>query len=491
MSPLMRSLLIWGVWILIPLALDGVGAMLRVGAVIFSKNKTSTEKYTDEDMPNVSIVIPAYNEEKIIERCLNSLKLQDYPQHKMEILVVDDGSVDLTSDITLANIEGNGNNKVKINGDFMSVSEFKGSIRLFSNGSNRGKAHALNTGIHHAHGDIIMTIDSDVVLDLNAIRKMTAYLLEHPEKGAACGVIEVNWHLLEARDDEGALILDEGGNPIEKKMSFFESVLAKSQFLEYLNSFRLGRHYQSAVNSEYMLSGAFSAFRKEALEKTHIYSDLTVSEDFDISLDLHQHGVGVGFAPDAKVWVEPVIETGALYAQRVRWRRGQLEVAGVHKNMIGSNKYGTIGRFGLPSMLMIDHTLAFPRIIWTFLLLLFPLFGYSQSVIALFFVVLFVFYVLFDVAQTLAAYTISDKDTRGVISDSFQYVLLLPMYRLLVFYFRMSGYLAVFKEPQEWKVTWPIDTMRGQVSSVIQHRINGGTQGIVSFLYGILDVFRF
>ncbi|MHC1605058.1 MAG: glycosyltransferase [Candidatus Methanofastidiosia archaeon] len=490
MSPLTRTILIWGVWILIPIVIDGLGTILRVGAVLLAKKKTHAQDYTDAELPKVSIIIPAYNEEKIIERCLNSLKLQNYPNNKMEILVVDDGSVDATREVVINNINGNGNGRVKINGEFLSVGEYKGAIKLFTSGRNKGKANALNLGIRHSHGDIIMTIDSDTVIDPQAIRNMASYFIENPELGTACGNIEINWRLLEERDKEGNIVLDENGDIKEKKINFFESALAKSQFLEYLNAFRLGRHYQSIVNSEYTLSGAFSAFRKEVFENSSLYSDLTVSEDFDISLDLHQQDVKVGFAPTAKAWVEPIIDPGALYAQRVRWRRGQLEVAGLHKNMVGSGKYGTIGRFGIPAMLMFDHTLAFPRIIWTFLIAMFPLFGYNQSIIALMFVLMYVFYVVFDIAQTLAAYTIVDDDTKESIKDSFQYVLMLPIYRLAVFYFRMSGYLIVLKEPQEWKITGPFEGVRTQVTGVT-HRINGGAQGFISFLYSIFDIFRF
>lgn len=490
MSPFIRTFLIWGVWLLVPLIIDGIGSIMRILSVFFQRSKPDRDNYPDKKLPKVSLIIPAYNEEKIIGRTLSSLQLQDYPQDKMEILVIDDGSLDATSDVVLRYINKDGIKKMKINGTFYSIEEYGGTINLFTSGINKGKANALNLGIKNSHGDIIFTIDSDTILDRSAIRNMVEYLMENPKVGAACGVIEINWHMLEERDEEGELVLNESGEVKEKKLSLMQSFVAKSQFLEYLNAFRLGRHYQKVIDSEYMLSGAFSAFRKEAIEKIALYSDITVAEDFDISLDLHQHGEKVGFCDNAKVWVEPVLDLGSLYAQRVRWRRGQLEVMGVHKNMIGSNKFGWLGRLGLPSMMIYDHTFSFPRLIWMFLLLLFPLFGYSQGLIALFFVFLYVFYVVFDILQTFAAYSISDEDTKDAIGDCFQYVLTLPFYRFIVFYFRVSGYLSVFKDPQSWKVQWPLDDVKNKANG-IQHRMNGSTSGIVSFLYSILDVFRY
>jgi len=490
MSPLMETILIWGVWLLIPLVIDGFGSILRVFSVLFFRIRSDASKYTDKDLPKVSLIVPAYNEEKIIGRTLSSLQLQSYPQDKVEILVIDDGSLDATSDVVLRYINKEGSKRMKIDGSFYSIGEYGGTINLFTSSVNKGKANALNLGMKNANGDIIFTIDSDTILDKDAIRNMVVYLLEHPKVGAACGVIEINWHMIEERDSEGDIVLDENGDIVEKKLSLLQSFIAKSQFLEYLNAFSLGRHYQSIISSEYMLSGAFSAFKKDAIDKISLYSDLTVSEDFDISLDLHQHYEKVGFCPNAKVWVDPVLDLGTLFAQRVRWSRGQLEVMGVHKNMLGSNRFGILGRLGLPSMLIYDHTFAFPRLIWIFLLMVFPLMGYSASVIAQFFGFLYVFYVVFDVVQTFAAYHISDRNTRDTIGDCMHYVLLLPLYRIIIFYYRISGYMTVFKEPQSWKVHWPLDDVKEHTDG-IKHRMNGGSGGVVSFLYSILDVFKF
>ncbi|HOP09210.1 MAG TPA: glycosyltransferase family 2 protein, partial [Candidatus Methanofastidiosa archaeon] len=239
MSPLLRTILIWGVWLLIPLLMDGIGSVLRVVSVLFYKSETNPEKYKDEDLPKVSLIVPAYNEEKIIGRTLSSLQLQDYPQDKIEILVIDDGSLDATSDVVLRYINKEGTKRMKINGNFYSIDEYEGTINLFTSGVNKGKANALNLGIKHAHGDILFTIDSDTVLDRSAIRNMVTYLMDNEDIGAACGVIEVNWHMLEERDKEGELVLDEEGDIKEKKLSFTESFVAKSQFLEYVNAFRL------------------------------------------------------------------------------------------------------------------------------------------------------------------------------------------------------------------------------------------------------------
>jgi len=472
MNELMAIILIWGAWVLIPVVVDGVGTLVRLFVVLLYGRNYVDHDISRDRLPTVTVIIPAHNEEKIIDRCLNSLKIQDYPHEKLEVFVVDDGSTDNTVHIVSNHVNGNGKNgngkngngKVKINGKFIPVGDFSGVIKLFTSG-HKGKAAALNTGIRHAHGEIIMNIDSDVVLAQDAIRHMAEEFIVHPELGAATGNIEINWEMIEERDTHGNLIF-ENGEIKQKRLNFLERMLASCQFLEYLSAFRLGRQYQSILNSEYILSGAFSAFRRTVLLKSPLYSSRTVSEDFDLALSLHRQHTRVGYVADAKAYVEPVCDLDMLYAQRVRWRRGQLEVCGLYKDMVGEGRFGYLGRLGLPGMLLADHTVAFPRMVWSVLILFFPLLGYHPNVIAIFLVIMFGMYVVLDFAQTMAAYFIVDSDTKRNIEGTFHYNFILPFYRLLIFYFRMSGYLIVLKDPPSWHVGGPMNGFKNGIKKL-------------------------
>jgi poly-beta-1,6-N-acetyl-D-glucosamine synthase len=480
MDSLMMFLLIWGVWILLPIVVDGLDTFVRLFVVLIWGRGKKNLRFEDEDLPNITILIPAYNESQVIDRCLNSVKMQNYPHGKMEVIIINDGSSDLTADKVMKHIDGrtaamrdlgevvppgiyrstdlisdNESNRAKngqilVNGRSTEVPVFNGDMALVNN-EHYGKPTALNSGISQMNGSqIIFTVDSDVVLDPQAVREMVYAFLDNPKMGAATGHIEIAEEIVEERDEIGNLVLDKDGNLLTKKLSYWQTALTRLQFLEYLDAFRLGRQFQATIGSAYILAGAFSAFRRSTLMKTSLYKPRTVSEDFDLTVDIHRTGEKVGYVASAKALLEPVININSLYAQRVRWCRGQLEVSGAHKDMIGNHKYGVIGMFGLPQMLIVDHTLAFPRLIWTILICLFPFFGYPVGTVLIALGTTYAFYVLLSFMQTTASYTLVDEETKRKTERAFGWNFVLPLYRLVVFYFRMSGYLRTLREPAQW-----------------------------------------
>jgi biofilm PGA synthesis N-glycosyltransferase PgaC len=487
MSSIWTFLLIWGVWLITPVLVDGAEAVARLLAVKSRPVRhRPPRRMTDEELPTVSVIVPAHNEAAVIDRCLNSVKAQDYPHDKLEIIVVDDGSTDGTADKVEEHVngnhvyDGNGNGTFRLRGTPIKVGPFSGTLALIKNG-HQGKAHALNAGIQASTGDIVINIDSDVVLAASAVRNIARAFTLRPEMGAATGNIEVDWELLEARDADGKLVLDEDGTIQTRKLGPVGSFLARSQLLEYLSSFDLGRRAQSLSDTIYTLAGACSAFRREVLEGGCCYENTSVSEDTCLTFRLHRKGVQVGFVDDAKVYLEPVVEWDGLYAQRVRWARGQLEVSGLNSDMIGSSDKGRLGRFALPKMLLFDHTLAFPRLIWAPLLLFFPLIGYPMRVIALAALGMYLFYLALEMVNTLAVFSIADEHTKNRIERSIWALVGLPLYRFVVFHFRFSGFLVTLTEEQQW-------TMRGPVQQATRdmRRLQLRSIEIASGLLGIL-----
>src|SRR3989304_3013998 len=255
MSVFWLFILIWGIWILMPIMVDGTQILLKIGVVIFDQarqRRRPKPSLGGKDLPKISLIVPAHNEEKVIEKCLNSLKVQDYPHEKLELIVVDDGSTDKTKELVTSHINGAngsgyingkkagnggrkiaasplGNNHVKINGKTYEANNFNGVIRLYTNG-HRGKAYALNLGIKEAKGDLIINVDSDVILAPEAVREMAKAFLRDKNLGAACGNVEIDWET-------------------EENLGPLAPILAKCQFLEFLNTFQIGKRYQSLTNS--------------------------------------------------------------------------------------------------------------------------------------------------------------------------------------------------------------------------------------------------
>jgi biofilm PGA synthesis N-glycosyltransferase PgaC len=481
MDSVLIFILVWGVWLITPILVDGIDTLSRLWIVRSRRVERRTKRLEDDVLPTVSIVVPAHNEAAVIDRCLNSVKAQDYPHDKLEIIVVDDGSTDETVDRVEEHVNGNGNGHTNGNGNGhgdafrvrgrpIKVGPFSGRLTLIKNGHG-GKAHALNAGIEASTGEIIVNIDSDVVLAQDAIRAIASAFARDPEIGALTGNIEIDWELVEERDGGGDLVLDANGDIVPKKLRPLERLIAKCQFLEYLASFDLGRRSQGITATMYTLAGACSAFRREVLHEGCRYENTTVSEDTCLTFQLHREKVKVGFAHDARVYVEPVTDWDALYAQRARWSRGQLEVCGLNDDIIGSGDTGSFGRTSVPKMLLLDHTMAFPRLIWAPLILFFPLLGYSINVIALALVGMYVFYTLIELANTAAVHSIADDHTRPRIEECSTALLAMPAYRFVVFHFRFSGFLVTLLEEQRWDVPGPRQRLTDDLEHLRLHAI--------------------
>ena len=417
MSSVLVFLFVWGVYLITPVLVDGADAIGRLGIVLSDrfKRRKDIEPVEPNDWPTMTIIIPCHNEAAVIDRCLTSVKNQDYPSNRLEIIVVDDGSTDNTANLVESHVRGTGAGRSMIvRSRRVEVGPFEGKVALLRS-THGGKSQALNAGIAESTGEIIVNIDSDVVLTHDTARNIALAFLRHPEMDAATGNVQIDWDILEARDARGAIILDEEGDIVPRILGPFERFLSKCQFLEYLASFDLGRRSQAITSSMYTLAGACTAFRRSVLTSGIQYSSKTVSEDTALTFDCHRHGAKIGFMPDANVHLEPVTDLDSLYGQRVRWARGQLEVCGLNRDLIGSRE-NSLGRVVLPKMLLFDHTFAFPRLIWAPLFLCFPLIGYSWHTIIFACMAMYLFYVVIEILHTLTSYAVADDFIRSRVS---------------------------------------------------------------------------
>lgn len=470
----------WGIWVILPIAVDGVLLLIYTMTILVARLRTKKlppGSITYADLPFVSIIIPTYNEEKNISTCLNFLKIQTYPHEKIEIIVVDNGSADNTGKIVLAH-QGEGdaefedqdvgnqppnaqiNGRISFHGRTYDTRDYKGILHLVTL-YERGKANALNAGIKKSRGDIIVNIDCRSFLDPDAIWETVKAFLIRKDMGAAVGNIEVNWNLVYHHDPVRGFALDEKGYLINRSLPLKKSFLAKSQFLEYLSSFHIGRYFQDITNSMYTMSGAYSAIRREVLFKTGLYKDKTIVEDTHLTLDLGNARTHIGYIPTAKAYLKPVVSWERLYAQRVRWHRGQIEVMGLYYPKIGKRSYGLGKWIFFPLSLIVDHTFGFPRLIWFFIFPCLVFFGYYPKVILIANLLMYGFYVGLDFIIVSFCYMVSDKITRGQIRTSFYWIPFLAIYRLALFFVRVSGYLIVLQDKPEWTVSNnPIKTVK-------------------------------
>jgi len=245
-----------------------------------------------------SVVIPAYNAEDTIGRVLRALIEQDYPKELMEVIVVDDGSIDGTYSIARF------------------YSDRYPYIRVVKHKYNLGKAVALTTGIRGARGDVIVLLDADTVPEKQAIRRLVAVLMSNDELGAVSG------HVIPA-----------GVN----------GFLYWMQRIEYLLGISVGRFFHYWVNGvNPVLSGAFAAFKAPVLKALVLsprgVPEDTVAEDFDLTVMVWKRGLRTGYVDAAVAYTVVSDRLASIYRQRIRWYGGGLQVLIKHLRSIERKK---------------------------------------------------------------------------------------------------------------------------------------------------------
>jgi cellulose synthase/poly-beta-1,6-N-acetylglucosamine synthase-like glycosyltransferase len=266
------------------------------------KMKRSAKAYAL--MQPVSIIVPAYNEERHIRSILNSLLEVDY-QNK-EVIVVDDGSTDKTYSI---------------------ASVYK---RYFPNGrfsvirkQNGGKSSALNYGIRFAKGDIIVVIDADSIVERDTIKEVL-------------------------REFQDSRVIGVAGDCIVSNRVNF---LSKCQALEYIISINVFRRAFGVLGLVLIVPGPLGAFRRKAIIERGLCDQDTSTEDFDVTLKLLKTG-GIVSEIASKSYTRVPTTFKDLYTQKTRWNQGAFQTLLKHKDIMSSAKHGLIRIFLYPIKLL-------------------------------------------------------------------------------------------------------------------------------------------
>lgn len=469
--------LIWGVWLLIPLVSDGLATVWQFVIALLGFRRNRRPHVAEARLPRVSVVIPAHNEQANIDRCIISVKAQTYPHHLIEIIIVDDASQDKTVDHILSHI-GNWHphqNILQTNSFTVVPSSFNGVINVVRRKRGyvleHGKAAAVNAALDLISGEIIVAIDADVVLEPHAIENAVHQFLLDDQLVAATGHLIIDPYLVVVTDETGNPVRSKNGTPTGKTLSVSERFLTACQFLEYTTTFHLGRYAESQTDSMFTIAGACAVFRRSVFAHSGKYQGRTVSEDADLTLSIHQQpNQRVGYLPGMLVHLAPVLSWSALYSQRTRWQRGELEVIAVHERDFkkkGVNRF--FWYFALPLRLQVDHTLAMPRLVWTLLLFMLPLFGYSWTVIGQALLLLVAFYTILNTFRILVAYLFSSPPEKVFIRKYLAYIPALGLYNIFLFWTRMSAVLRTMTEDAKWNVHNPLlDTIE---SGALRHKV--------------------
>src|SRR5690606_11110181 len=200
--------------------------------------------------------------------------------------------------------------------------------RKRDNNALHGKAAAVNAGIDLISGDLIFSMDADVVLAPDAIEKTVRALAGNPEMVAATGHLIIDSYLATEATHHEKTVIDENGIPISSEMNTSERALTAFQFIEYLKSFHLGRSAESITDTMFTLSGACAVFKRDILLNVGTFSGRTVSEDTDVTMAVQNlEEKQIGYLRDTHTHLAPTLSWADLDRKSTRLNSSHVKIS--------------------------------------------------------------------------------------------------------------------------------------------------------------------
>src|SRR5579872_2491066 len=297
------------VWIFFLGDLLMTGRLLFIGALaVFDRLRERRYRptiATDTYRPRVAVLIPAYNEEKVIERTVNAALASNYPD--LRVIVIDDGSKDRTLEVAQ---------------QAFAREQATGRVVILTK-PNSGKAEALNFGLEHLRDEeIFVGIDADTVIAPDAISRLVPHFLD-PKVGAVAGNAKV-------------------GNRV--------NLWTRWQALEYITSQNFERRALNVFGAVSVVPGAIGAWRTQAVREAGGYHLDTVAEDADLTMALLELGYRVQYEDRALAYTEAPMNANGLMRQRFRWSFGILQSVWKHRSAFA--REGVLGWIALPNIVI-------------------------------------------------------------------------------------------------------------------------------------------
>ena len=249
--------------------------------------------------PKISILIPARNEERVIWRVLARILELTYPKEKLEVIVIDDASTDLTGLIAEKFAEKN--------------SYIRVLHRCFGKGGI-GKPAALNHGFEHSSGELVFCFDADYYPQKDILEKLVA-CFKDPNIAAVQGRV---------------IVLNENRNLVTKLVT-----------LERIGGYRVDQFARDHLGLIPQFGGTVGGFRRSFLESVGGWDNAILAEDTDLTFKVYRAGYKVRYVNDAECLEEAVESWRAYWHQRSRWATGHIQCAFRHVFPILKSKHLT------------------------------------------------------------------------------------------------------------------------------------------------------
>ena len=348
--------------------------------------------------PEVSIIVPAYNEEVNIVRTINNLKQQDYPN--FHIYLVDDGS----KDNTLKRVHEKFDNDTAV---------------TIIGKENGGKASALNLGIATCSTEYVVCIDADTQLLPDAVSKLMRHFIA--DKTGRIGAVAGN-----------------------VKVGNSRNILTYWQAIEYTTSQNFDRMAYSNINAITVVPGAIGAFRKKVLEEVGGFTTDTLAEDCDLTMCINERGYIIENENYAVAMTEVPETLRQFVKQRIRWCFGVMQTFWKHRSSLFATSKKGFGMWAMPNMLIFQYIIPTFSPLADILMIIGLFTGNAAQVFAYYLV-----FLLVDASVSIMAY-IFEHERLWVL------LWIIPQrffYRWIMYYVLFKSYLKAIKgELQTWGV---------------------------------------
>lgn len=401
--------------------------------------------------PPVTIILPAWNEQAVIVESVQSVLETDYPS--LEVIVVDDGSTDdtlarLVSTFRLIKMD-------LIYRPSLPTSPLRciylnpriPNLMVISK-ENGGKPDALNAGINMARTPYFCTLDSDCILERDALLRLMTPIVRSPVNTVASGGIV---RILNGCQMRGGRVVKVGLPPTR---------LERFQVVEYLRSFLFGRTGWDVLGGTLIVSGALAVFHRETVVEAGGFGQDTVTEDMDLIVQLHRWGVAtrrrirMSFTSDPVCWTECPSSLANLARQRRRWQLGLCQTLWKNSDMLFNRAYGVVGMLSFPFHLYVEALGAAVEFLGYFMIPLAILFGMVPPTLWVLFVCLALAY---GGLLSVGAVLLEELTYRRYpgIRDLLTLLLFAFLenigYRQLVLYYRFQGVLRFLSGFRSWE----------------------------------------
>ena len=437
--------------------LIGYSTFLFLAVVVGSSElykKRHQEKLKNTLLQNypipVSIIVPAYNEEVTVVSTVKSLLALDYEHY--EIVVVDDGSKDATSESLVAAFDMKPIRRPIQRKIHCQPEEFiyeaigeKVPLTLIRK-KNGGKADSLNMGINACKYPYFICMDADSVLQYDSLTKITRPVLEQDDVVAVGGVIRPS----------NDVTLEQGK---VRNYMLPGNLLACMQVLEYDRSFLASRILFDKFNGSLIISGAFGLFKKAVVIAAGGYDHTTMGEDMELVVKLHEYCTlneipySVKYATDAVCWSQAPEKLKDLCKQRKRWHLGLFQSMWKHKVMLFNPKFGAVSFVSFFYFLLYELLSPFIEIFGVLTMVLAFLFDLINLPFMLLF---FAIYAVFGCILTLTAFFARTQtiDLKISFTDALKAVALclveITFLRFVMAFIRATAFFGYKKKKLNW-----------------------------------------